>query len=620
VITDHISDFLFAVTETQKNILQKEGIDNKKIFTVGNTVADALIGNIERASKFSQILKNLNIAKKDYILFTAHRASNVDDKNHFSEIIEILESVEQKIIWPMHPRAKKKLNEFNLTLPKNVIEIEPTGYLDFLDLLVNCNMAISDSGGVQEEACILNIPCLTIRENTERPETLEVGANFLVGRNKEKILDYIKNSKTYFGKWTSPFGDGKTAQHILDIVQGKPQTKENKKTNNAKSISVIGMGYMGLPISCLLATAGHVVTGIDISLEKIEKINQGITPFVEIGLDEVLKIALENNFKASLELKSSDIYLIAVPTPEINHACDLSMVMSAVESIAKVARNEQLVLLESTVKPNTCKEHLQKYFTSKGLNLEIAFTPERAFPGNTLHELVFNDRVVGGLTTKATELAYEVYASFVKGEIFKTNATTAESVKLFENTFRDVNIALANEFEEVARELEMNIWEVIKLANKHPRVNILNPGPGVGGHCIAIDPWFLVEDTKSGELIRLSRKINDTKPFIVVKRALELLGKNKHVGILGAAFKKDVDDCRESPALTIYDELVKAGIEVKFHDPHVENFKNYFFEKDFNSFQSFSDLIIVATDHTEFDGITISKPLIDTRNLLKVSK
>jgi UDP-N-acetylglucosamine 2-epimerase (non-hydrolysing) len=263
------------------------------------------------------------------------------------------------------------------------------------------------------------------------------------------------------------------------------------------------------------------------------------------------------------------------------------MVMSAVEGIAKVAQDGQLVLLESTVKPNTCKDHLQKYFSEHGLKLEIAFTPERAFPGNTLHELVFNDRVVGGLTSKATELSYEVYSSFVKGEIFKTNATTAESVKLFENTFRDVNIALANEFEEVARELDIDIWEVIKLANKHPRVNILNPGPGVGGHCIAIDPWFLVEDTKSGELIRLSRKTNDHKPLLVVKRALELLGKNKHVGILGAAFKKDVDDCRESPALIIYDELNKAGIEVKFFDPHVQSYKNYLFEKDINSFQTF---------------------------------
>lgn len=621
VITDHISDYLFAVTETQQNILLKEGIDKKKIYTVGNTVADALLGNIERAAKHSKILTNLKITKKEYILFTSHRASNVDDKNHFTEIIDILTAIKNEfgysIIWPIHPRAKKKLQEFNLTLPTNVIEIEPTGYLDFLDLLYNAKLTISDSGGVQEEACILKVPCLTIRENTERPETIEVGANILVGRNKAKILDHIKNVKTDFGSWNSPFGDGKTAEHILNIVQGKPVKKENTKLLNRKNISVIGLGYMGLPISCLLALAGHNVTGVDISSDKVTKINNGICPFHEPGLDEILKEAREANFKTSLELHTSDVYLVAVPTPEKNKKCDLSMVMSAVESIAKVAQNGQLVLLESTVKPNTCRDYLQKYFKEHGLNLEIAFTPERAFPGNTLHELVFNDRVVGGLSLKATELAYEIYASFVKGEILKTNATTAESVKLFENTFRDVNIALANELEEVSRELEIDIWEVIKLANKHPRVNILNPGPGVGGHCIAIDPWFLVEDTKSGELIRSSRLINDQKPYLVAKRALAMMGKNKRVGILGAAFKKDVDDCRESPALTIYDELTKAGCEVRFHDPHVVSYKNYIFEKSLEVFDQWSDLVIVATDHSLFKDAKFSKLILDTRNLTR---
>lgn len=623
VITDQISDYLFAVTKEQERILLGEGIKQNQIYVVGNTVADALIGNIDRAAQQSKLLLQLQLKKKEYIVFTAHRASNVDDKHSLSEIVDILNAIKTEmnlsIVWPIHPRAKKKLQEYNLTLPSNVIAIEPTGYLDFLDLLYNAKVAISDSGGVQEEACILNIPCLTIRENTERPETIAVGANYLMGRNKEKIIEYLKDLSNKFYKWTSPFGDGKTAVHILDIIQNKPsQLKQNQsKASSRYEISVIGLGYMGLPLACLLAESGHKVTGIDISADKVKIINQGKAPFHEPGLDQALTTAMRARFSASTELKSSEVYLIAVPTPEKDHKCDLSYVMSAATSIAKVAQSGQLVLLESTVKPNTCRDHLRPFFENVGLNLEIAFTPERAFPGRTLHELVHNDRVVGGLTPEATSLAKDIYASFVQGEIFQTTATSAESVKLFENTFRDVNIALANEFEEVAKELDINIWEVIKLANKHPRVNIHTPGPGVGGHCIAIDPWFLVENTCAGEMVRLARHTNDNKPFLVVKRALEILGKSKHVGILGAAFKKDVDDCRESPALTIYDALVKAGCEVKFYDPHVDEYKNYKFEKNYNVFESWSDLVIVATDHTVFEKIKMTKPLIDTRNLFK---
>jgi len=622
VVTDHISDYLFAVTETQQKILQQEGIDKSKIHVVGNTVADALLGNISRASIQSKLISKLSLVKKNYILFTAHRASNVDDYGHFSEIISILESLGKEfrlpVVWPIHPRAKKKLQEFGLQLPMNVLQIDPTGYLDFLDLLYNAKLVITDSGGVQEEACILKKPCLTIRDNTERPETVEAGANVLVGRNKEMILEYVRNLDSKFKTWSSPFGDGKTAHYILNIIQESGAAcGENSLVKKVKSVSVIGMGYMGLPIACLLANAGHRVTGVDISLDKVTSINNGICPFEEKGLEQALESALKNSFRATTKLETSEVYLIAVPTPEKDQKCDLSYVMKAAESIGRVATNNQLVLLESTVKPNTCRDYLQKYFNSLGLELEIAFTPERAFPGNTLHELVQNDRVVGGLSSNATQLAKELYSSFVKGNIFTTSATCAESVKLFENTFRDVNIALANEFEEIARELGIDIWEVIELANKHPRVNILNPGPGVGGHCIALDPWFLVEDTRSGELVRSARLKNNAKPALVANSALEMLNKSKKVGILGAAYKKDVDDCRESPSLNIYDYLIHAGCEVRFHDPHVNNYKNYIFEKDFTAFDKWCDLIIVATDHTAFEKLRPTRPVIDTRNLFK---
>lgn len=606
VVTDHLSEYLFAVTDKQVQILNKENIHKNKIFEVGNTVVDALLKNIEISQK-STILNTLNLTAKKYLLFTSHRASNVDKKETLVEIIDILKATSESVCWPIHRRTQKYLNEFNLLLPANVVTTTPLGYLDFLALEKNARMIITDSGGVQEEACILGVPCITIRENTERPETVEVGANILVGRSLEKFKKALEYN---FTTWKNPFGDGQTSKKILDIISqdfGLPITTKNSRN---EKITVVGMGYMGLPFASLLANAGYIVKGFDVNKEKIDLINSRDIPFQEHGLKEILLSAIDGgNFTASTKIENSNVYIIAVPTPHASQKCDLRYVLAAVESIATVAKDGELLILESTVKPGTCINYIKPLLKKHNLNLDIVHCPERAIPGNTLHELIHNDRIVGGENEPAISKAITIYQSFVKGKIHRTDLTTAESVKLMENTFRDVNIALANELAVISDQLGINVFEAINLANKHPRVNILTPGPGVGGHCIAIDPWFLIEDVKDVKLIKAAREINDERPEHFAKLALKKLENLPwKVGILGVAYKKNVDDTRESPAEALAHFLVKNNVEVMAHDPFVSkwDYKLCSFEE----LKSWASLLIIVTDHDAFLKLNLKECLV----------
>lgn len=624
VVTDHLSDFLFAVTAVQEGILKQEGIPGGNIYVVGNTVADALLKHLDLAETSSTIRRDLKLKDKEYVLFTAHRSSNVDYANALSELILVLDTVHKEtglpVVWPMHPRAKKQLEEFQMHLPAGVIPTDPLGYLDFVSLENGARLIITDSGGLQEEAAILGVPCLTIRENTERPETVQCGANILIGRDPQKLRQGLKFFEKTVSRWQSPFGDGKSASRICDVLQrafGEPVPGSEERQN--KTISVIGLGYMGLPTAALLCRGGYRVYGVDLLQSKVDRINSGEIPLEEKGLRDLVRLAVkEGGFKAGTQLQSSDVYLIAVPTPHQDGKCDLTHVMSACEDIARVALPGQMVILESTVKPGTCERIIAPFFKSRGLDLLLAHCPERAIPGNTLFELVHNDRIVGGLTNDATRLTETIYASFVRGKIYKTSAGTAEVVKLMENTFRDVNIALANEFYEVCKELGVNGFQAIDLANKHPRVNILSPGPGVGGHCIAIDPWFLIEDSTQARLIRLAREMNDQRPLVIVKeierRLTEIRGTK--VGILGVAYKKNVDDARETPALTVMNALIEREIPARAYDPYVKNW-DYPLEKDLQELLAWSDLLVIVTDHDEFKKLTYSKPVYDTRNCLR---
>lgn len=621
IMTDHISEYLFAVGPNQQAILTKEGIASNKIHTVGNTVSDSLFQHLEISTNTSTILNDLKVEAGKYFLVTAHRAANVDIAVNLLELLELFDRLHAKysqpIIWPIHPRTKAKLKEFNITVPEYLKLLPPIGYLDFIQLQKHAQLILTDSGGIQEEACLLGVPCITLRENTERPESIEVGANVLVGRNATKALAATErwlSDTNITTTWDNPFGDGHVAEKILDIiVADNTEFVELPIVAKNETLAVIGMGYMGLPISSLLAQAGYSVTGVDLSKEKVDSINRGECPFDEEGMPELVKKVVEQGYLvASMSIPSSETYLVAVPTPHKNKQCDRSYVFSAVDAIAKVAKNGQTVIVESTISPQTSLE-VEKRLEAIGLKLDVVHCPERAIPGQTLYELVHNDRIIGASNSNAQQKVKAIYQSFVEGEVFLTDLTTAECVKLVENTSRDVGIAFANELAQVCEELNVNVNEVIHLANRHPRVNVLSPGPGVGGHCIPIDPWFLVENTKAGEFIRLARKVNDERPIIVAEKALKQLKSinGKKVGILGVAYKANVDDCRETPALAILNHLKQNSVEVKYHDPFVPEWECERVSS-IDEISADSDLLILVTGHTCYVDIKTKKPLLDT--------
>lgn len=621
IMTDHISDYLFAVGPNQTRILLNEGVEQEKIHQVGNTVSDSLFQNLEISAKTSTVMDDLGLTSKGYILVTAHRASNVDHPNNLRELLALFNAMHQRfsqtIVWPIHPRTQAKLKEHDISVPDYLTLLRPIGYMDFIQLQKHAQLILTDSGGIQEEACLLGVPCITLRENTERPESVEVGANVLVGRHAKKAVEAANNwlSVDDFS-WRNPFGDGHVAEAILDTVLGVVKDTEihEKIVANGSAMSVIGMGYMGLPIACLIAEAGYRVTGVDLDPGKVAAINSANCPFDEVGLPELLKKVVKQEFlQASTQIASSEIYLVAVPTPHKEGKCEDSFIMKAVDSIAKVAQDGQVVILESTIAPQTSLR-VQQQFNDLGLNLYVVHCPERAIPGQTLHELVHNDRIIGANNKEAQLKVKGLYQSFIKGNVFLTDLTTAECVKLVENTSRDVGIAFANELAQICEELEVNVYDVIKLANRHPRVNVLTPGPGVGGHCIPIDPWFLVEGTQTGDLVRLSRKINDERPHIVASKIVEALkekGGNK-VCLLGVAYKANVDDCRETPASAILQTLQNNGIEVFYHDPYVESWDCQRLDS-MSQVEERTDLAVIVTDHTCYENLALRIPVFNTR-------
>lgn len=619
IMTDHISDFLFAVGPNQETILKKEGIDSSIIHTVGNTVSDSLFQHLELSAEKSTILKDLDVKSKEFFLVTAHRASNVDVSANLLELLALFDKMHDKysqtIVWPIHPRTQAKLKEFEIELPSYLKLIPPIGYLDFIQLQKHAKLILTDSGGIQEEACLLGVPCITLRENTERPESIEVGANVLVGRDGDKALAAAEKWLAAGDfSWENPFGDGHVAEYILDIITGKEADQAETIVARNETVAVIGMGYMGLPISSLIAQAGYSVTGVDLSQEKVDSINRGECPFDEVGMPELIKKVVSQGFlKASTVIPSSETYLIAVPTPHKDNRCDRSYVFAAADAIAKVAKNGQTVIVESTISPQTSIA-VEQRFADAGIKVNVVHCPERAIPGETLFELVNNDRIIGASNSEAQQKVKRLYQSFVSGEVFLTDLTTAECVKLVENTSRDVSIAFANELAEISKELNIDVYEVIRLANRHPRVNVLTPGPGVGGHCIPIDPWFLVESTKAGELVRMSRAINDKRPTVVANEAIELLKSvsGKKIGILGVAYKANVDDCRETPADAILAHFKSQSIETKYHDPYVPAWDCERVDT-LADMEAWADTLILVTDHVCYNDIKVSVPLLNTR-------
>src|SRR5438445_10369889 len=343
------------------------------------------------------------------------------------------------------------------------------------------------------------------------------------------------------------------------------------------TICLLGLGYIGLPTGSMFALAGKDVIGVDPNPRVQAELKAGRAPVEEPELQTLVAAATNSRrLRVQTRPEAADAFIIAVPTPldERTNRADLSYVEQAARDIVPLLRRGNLVVLESTVPPGTTRDVLAPILAQSGLqpgrDICVAHCPERVLPGRILVELEQNDRLAGGLTPACAERAAELYSSFVKGAIMRTNATTAEMVKVMENTFRDVNVALANEFALIAERIGVDVWEPIRLANHHPRVNVLRPGPGVGGHCIAVDPWFLVGAASDAvRVIPSSREFNDGMPWHVLGRLNTLVAPPARVTLLGVTYKAEVDDLRESPALRVAELAVEHGYAVRLCDPHV---------------------------------------------------
>jgi len=399
-----------------------------------------------------------------------------------------------------------------------------------------------------------------------------------------------------------------------------------------QKLCVMGLGYIGLPTAAMFAAHGVEVIGYDPNPKIIDALNRGEILIEEPGLDEMVKQAVASGLlKGSATPAVADAFIIAVPTPiHEDKTADMTYVRRATEDIVPYIKKGNIVVLESTSPPRTVEDLMMPILAQSGLvprtDLYLAHTPERVFPGQIIRELVENDRIIGGVTQEASERVRDMYALFVKGAILLTDATTAETCKLLENTFRDVNIALANELALICEAFGINVWEVISLTNRHPRVNIHQPGPGVGGHCIAVDPWFVVEKAPAlAKIVRLARETNDSMPRYTYECALDLLrpldGK-KRVAIFGVTFKPDTDDIRESPILKLIALFREAGIETTVYDPHAALYdeKAATAEEAVNG----ADLLIMGVAHSSFKALDIAPlakrmnkaVMFDTKNII----
>ena len=389
----------------------------------------------------------------------------------------------------------------------------------------------------------------------------------------------------------------------------------------------IGQGYIGLPTAALFSKSHCKVVGVDISEKIINNLNKGIVHIEEPGIGELIKNAVEKKtYVASLTPQKADAFIITVPTPYVieNYSCDLTYVIDACHSIIPFLEEENTVIIESTIAPMSTDEQIKPIFEEAGFtigkDLYLAHCPERVLPGQIMYELVNNNRIIGGITPECAKKASEVYGKFVKGELILTEAKTAELSKCMENTFRDVNIALANELAKICAKIGVNALDVIEMANKHPRVNLHSPGPGVGGHCLAIDPYFIyAKAPETAKIIKLARDTNNSMPDFVCENVKKIIKKGK-IAVLGVSYKGNTDDDRESPAYEIISKL-SSDYDILIHDPHIEN-PNYL---NFNEVIKDSDLILVLCDHDEFKNLdydliknSMKNPIIfDTKNIIK---
>lgn len=405
-----------------------------------------------------------------------------------------------------------------------------------------------------------------------------------------------------------------------------------------KSICVVGLGYIGLPTAVMFANHGHSVHGVDVNEKAVSMISEKQLHIEENGLQERLDKAIDSGaFTVSTTPQKADVFIIAVPSPIMpDKTANLEYVRQATASVVPFLEKGNLVILESTVPPRTVQDvmlpELEKAGLEIGTDLFVSHSPERVIPGRVFEELVSNDRIIGGYTPESARQTTELYQSFVQGQMHETDATTAELVKVMENTYRDINIAFANELAKLAGSLGVNIWEAIKLANYHPRVNVHEPGPGVGGHCIAVDPWFLVElAPETAKMIHLARQTNDGMPAYTAQMTASILDakgiKDPKVAVFGLAFKGNIDDMRESPSMDVIEALRGRQVNLSAFDPHIK--QNNIDEQTQSQEEALQDAsaILILTSHNKFkdlDPAVISnmkdKVVIDTKNCIDRAK
>ena len=397
-------------------------------------------------------------------------------------------------------------------------------------------------------------------------------------------------------------------------------------------VNVIGLGYIGLPTALMLASHGVDVVGTDCNQKLIDTLNAGKTTFNEDGLDELFNKALNAGIKFTTKYQKTDTYIIAVPTPydELSKKIDTKYLLSAVNSILDICQKGAIIIIESTISPGTINKFVKPFVNQKGFvigeDINLVHAPERIIPGNMINELINNNRIIGADDKAIGEKAKDLYSSFCKGEIEVTDIRTAEMTKVVENTFRDINIAYANELAKICRSDNLNVYEIIRLANKHPRVNILSPGPGVGGHCISVDPWFLVGDYPGlANFILAARKINDSMPEFVLERIYDIMKEQgindvSRVGLYGLTYKENVDDMRNSPTLQMLSSMEKhlCGNLVKVYDPLIKDSVVANQIHNFDEFLDSVDIVVILVGHDEIkenmDKLK-DKIILDTKNI-----
>lgn len=398
-------------------------------------------------------------------------------------------------------------------------------------------------------------------------------------------------------------------------------------------INVIGLGYIGLPTALMLAASGNEVIGTDIKEETIEMLKSGEVPFEEKGMTELYEEAAKNNIRFTSEYQKTDMYIITVPTPYVRSSkkIDPSYIQTAVNTVLDVCEKGAIIVVESTVSPGTIEKFIKPVIENHdfelGKDVYLVHAPERILPGNMVYELKHNSRTIGADEQYAGEKVKELYETFCESEIIITDISSAEMSKVVENTYRDVNIAFANELAKIARSDDLDVYEIIRIANKHPRVNILNPGPGVGGHCISVDPWFLVGDYPGlTNLILTARHTNDSMPEHILGRVHDIMEEKgltdlSKVGLYGLSYKANVDDTRESPTLQLLEKMRKhLAPELKVYDPWVKNKmteKQYF---DFDEFLNDVDFIVIMVGHDhikEYEAQLANKVILDTQKALR---